>query len=86
MKTEQLLLNKWRKLQPDKQQEVINFIDFLQYRSQLDKFKSIEREKSQEKPSESLGKKLRQIRQEIVDSGLLLLNPEEVEKIGRAHV
>lgn len=35
MKTEQLMLNKWRKLQPDRQQEVIDFIDFLEFRSQF---------------------------------------------------
>ena len=80
MKTEQLMLNNWRKLQPDKQQEVIDFINFLEYRSHFGQEEAIKQEAVEEKPLKSLGAKLRQVRQEIVDSGLPLLNAEEIER------
>jgi len=67
MTTEQLLLNKWQKLEPDKQEQVLAFID------------SISETKEQPKTS-ILGQKLRAIRQEIIDSGIALLTAEEVEK------
>ncbi len=68
MKTEQLLLDKWHNLAPDKQTKVLTFID------------SISEQKEPNHSTSNLGKKLRVIRQEIIDSGVPLLTAEEVEK------
>ena len=68
MTTEQLL-NQWQTLEPDEQAKVLAFID------------SISQQKKQTKSTTSnLGKKLREIRQEIIDSGIPLLTEVEVEK------
>lgn len=68
MTTEQLLLDKWQHLAPDKQTQVLAFID------------SISEQKEPDFLPSNLGKKLRAIRQEIIDSGVHLLTAEEVEK------
>jgi hypothetical protein len=65
MSAEQLL-DKWQTLDPEERDRVLAFID------------SIYQTKRRSKPT--LGKKLRQIRQEIIDSGVPLLTAEEVEK------
>ncbi len=67
MTTEQLL-NQWQNLEPDEQAKVLAFID------------SISQQKKQTKSTSNLGKKLREIRQEIIASGIPLLTAEEVEK------
>jgi cell division FtsZ-interacting protein ZapD len=67
MNTEQML-NKWQSLNADEQEKVLAFID------------SLESQKQQLKSDSKLGKKLRQIRQEIIDSGLPLLTAEEADR------
>lgn len=75
MNTEQLLLEKWRSLPPDKQQEVIDFVEFLEFK----KATAIHPEAEPEsKPL--LGQRLRNIREEIVTSSVPLLDWEEVER------
>jgi hypothetical protein len=66
MSPEQELLTKWRSLPPEKQEEVIEFVEFLHFKS------------SANKPP--LGERLRQIRSRIVAAGKPLLNEEEIEK------
>ncbi len=66
MNTEQKLLEKWRELPLDKQQQVLQFVASLN-------------ELKQPKKTE-LGQRLRQIRNKIVASGEPLLDREEIEK------
>jgi hypothetical protein len=66
MNTKQILY-KWQALNADQQEKVLAFID------------SLERQKQEIKPGSKLGKKLRKIRQEIIDSGLPLLTAEEAD-------
>ncbi|GAB1541671.1 hypothetical protein NUACC21_43430 [Scytonema sp. NUACC21] len=75
MSTEQLLLEKWRALSPDKQQEVMDFVDFLEFKSTATTQHQAE---LQSKPN--LGERLRKIREEIVSSGVPLLDWEGVER------
>ncbi len=67
MTTEQLL-DKWQALDPDDREKVLAFIDLL------------DRQKQPKKPTSSLGKRLRKIRQEIIDSGIPLLTAEEADR------
>ncbi|ELS05501.1 hypothetical protein Xen7305DRAFT_00052470 [Xenococcus sp. PCC 7305] len=62
--TTEQLLNQWQTLDPDEQAKVLAFIDSL----------------LQRKNQFNLGEKLREIRQEIIASGIPLLTSEEVEK------
>ena len=66
MNTEQQLIEKWRNLPSDKQQQVLQFVESLN-------------EQKQSKQTE-LGQRLRQIRAKIVSSGEPLLNQEEIEQ------
>ena len=66
MNTEQQLIEKWRSLPSDKQQQVLQFVESLN-------------EQKQSKPTE-LGQRLRQIRAKIVTSGEPLLNREEIKQ------
>ncbi|NEP43895.1 MAG: hypothetical protein F6K35_33610 [Okeania sp. SIO2H7] len=66
MKT-QKLLDKWQALDAEEREKVLAFID------------SLYRQKQESKSTSSLGKKLRKIRQEIIDAGVPLLTAEEVE-------
>ncbi|ACK70252.1 conserved hypothetical protein [Gloeothece citriformis PCC 7424] len=75
MDSEQLLLQKWRDLPPDKKQEVIDFVAFLESR-----IKEQPEVIHEVKTSTNLGEKLQKIRDKIVASGELLLTPEEVER------
>jgi hypothetical protein len=75
MNTEQQLLKTWRQLPQPMQQEVLDFAQFL-----------VERRSSQSaepqtivQPS-ALGERLQAIRDQIVESGMPLLTPEEVEQ------
>lgn len=65
MFTEQQLLEKWRSLPKDKQEEVINFIEFIHLKSAT---------------KVSLGNHLRQIRERIIASGKPLLDEEGIAK------
>jgi len=73
MSPEQELLTKWRSLPKDKQEEVLNFVEFIQ--AKMVKPQPIILENKSQ-----LGKRLRQIRAEIVDSGEHLLTQDELEK------
>lgn len=66
MNTEQKLIDKWRNLPSDKQQQVLKFVESLN-------------EQKQSKQTE-LGERLREIRTKIVNSGEPLLNQEEIEQ------
>ncbi|MGK7879075.1 MAG: hypothetical protein AB4060_03105 [Crocosphaera sp.] len=78
MNSEQLLLSKWRNLTPDKQQEVIDFVDFLEFR--LTEKASKQEVIHQDKASQSvLGEKLRKIRSSIEHEGIPLWSAEQVE-------
>jgi hypothetical protein len=70
MTTEQLLLEKWRSLSPDKQQEVFDFVDFLQFR---------QTSVSEPKPEVTKREQLQQIREKIVADGIPLLTDEEID-------
>jgi hypothetical protein len=64
MTTEELLLEKWRTLTPDKQEEALAFVDRL----------------SRPNADSPLGQKLRAIRAQIVQSGIPLLSDAELEQ------
>ncbi|MCT7959398.1 hypothetical protein NG791_01660 [Laspinema sp. D1] len=66
--TTQHLLEKWQGLDPEQQQQVLAFID------------SIHQTQKPTKPSSPLGEKLRKIRQDIIESGIPLLTPEEIQQ------
>lgn len=66
MSAEQELLTKWRSLPQDKQEEVLDFVEFLYVKNCVNKA--------------SLGERLRQIRSRIVASGEPLLSRDEIEK------
>jgi hypothetical protein len=65
MSPEQKLLEKWRSLPKDKQEEVLDFVEFIH---------------SKNAAKIPLGERLRQIRETIVASGKPLLNEDEIEK------
>jgi hypothetical protein len=68
MKTEQMLLTKWRTLPQEKQKQVLELIEaFYSEESQVDLIASSQ-------PKTPLGKQLKEIRAEIVASGETLLN------------
>ncbi|NJM89625.1 MAG: hypothetical protein HC847_23230 [Hydrococcus sp. RU_2_2] len=68
---EQELLEKWRSLPSDKQQQVLEFVEFL-YLKRSDQQQIL--------PKTSLGKQLREIRAKIVATGEPLLNRDSIEK------
>jgi hypothetical protein len=67
MLNEQVLLNKWQALDEQKQAQVLAFMEALT--SPEPKFKTVS----------PLGRSLRAIRQEIVDSGTSLLSEAQLE-------
>jgi hypothetical protein len=75
MTTEQMLLEKWRSLPPNKQQEVFNFVNFLHSTNV-----PITENKVDLQSRLDFAEKLDQLRQEIIDSGIPLLTDEEVYK------
>lgn len=66
MNTEQQLLQKWRELSLDQQQQVLHFVESLNKQKQFKKTQ--------------LEQRLRQIRAKIIASGEPLLNQEEIEQ------
>jgi hypothetical protein len=75
---EQLLVEKWRSLPSERKQEVIDFVEFLEAKSdtgliQPDVEATI-------KPASNLGERLQKIRNKIVSSGVPLLDWEGVER------
>ena len=75
MSPEQLLLEKWRLLPQDLQQEAINFVEFLKFKTT-----STTQHEAELKSKPPLGERLRKIREEIVASGVSLLDWEGVER------
>jgi hypothetical protein len=74
MNTEQLLLTKWHRLNPKKQREVLNFMDFLV------EVETPETSTQDDQPQTELGKKLWEIRQKIVKNPQIkLLDWDEIE-------
>jgi hypothetical protein len=73
MTTEQVLLEKWRSLPPDKQQEVVDFVEFLQNRQSPEVI-------VRQNHRSPLGTQLQQIRERIVASGTPLLSDEEIDR------
>ncbi len=73
MSVEQELLEKWRVLPPDKQQQVMEFVEFLH-------LKTVDPSVLTRTHKTNLGERLRQIRDQIVASGEPLLNHQEIEK------
>jgi hypothetical protein len=66
MSPEQELLAKWRSSPKEKQEEVLDFVEFLHVKNSVHKA--------------SLGESLRQIRAKIVASGEPLLTQDEIAK------
>jgi hypothetical protein len=75
---EQLLVEKWRSLPPVRKQEVIDFVEFLEARSDANLVQPDAEAVS--KPASNLGEKLQRIRNKIVSSGVPLLDWEGVER------
>ncbi|KAB8333395.1 DUF2281 domain-containing protein [Scytonema tolypothrichoides VB-61278] len=73
MSAEQELIEKWRFLPPDKQQQVLEFVEFLH-------LKTVNPQIVTRGAKTDLGEKLRQIRSKIVASGEPLLSQDEIEK------
>jgi hypothetical protein len=73
---EEALLSKWRNLTPDRKQQVIDFVEFLELKQPSPTSIST----NAPTPKTSLGAKLQQIRQKIVASGVPLLTDEEIER------
>ena len=75
MTTEQQLLETWRQLPKNRQQEVLDFAQFLAER------RSPSSALTQVSPGSSkLGDQLQSIRNRIVESGMPLLSREEIEQ------
>ena len=74
MGKEKLLLEKWRELTPQKQQKVLEFVELLKSESETTP------PESDFVPQTPLGKKLWEIRQRAIASGLQLLNEDEIEQ------
>lgn len=73
MSLEEAILKKVRVLPPEKQQEVLDFAEFLH-------LKTVNPKPLNLTPQTSLGERLIQIRGRIVASGTPLLNREELEQ------
>jgi hypothetical protein len=74
MGKEKELLEKWRKLTPQKQQQVLEFVELLKSEPE------IKPPESDFVPQTPLGKKLWEIRQRAIAAGLQLLNEDEIEQ------
>ncbi|MCY7278806.1 MAG: hypothetical protein LH702_34995 [Phormidesmis sp. CAN_BIN44] len=70
MSIEELVVEKLQKLDSEQQQQVLAFIDSLPN----------QQEPAKAEPTSPLGKKLREIRAQIVASGIPLLNDEELDR------
>lgn len=73
MSLEQELLATWRSLDKEKQEEVLDFVKFIHT-------KMVKPQPITPTNKSQLGKRLRQIRAEIVSSGEHLLTQDELEK------
>ena len=75
MNTEKLLLKKWRSLPQNLQQEVIDFVEFLELKKT-----SATKHKASPKPKLPLGERLRKLREEVIASSVPRLDWEGVER------
>ena len=67
MNGEQMLVNKWRNLPPEKQQEVIDFVEFIELRILQNKpIQESQQISDTKKATSKLGQRLRAIREEVV--------------------
>ncbi len=73
MGKEEELLEHWRELAPEKQQKVLEFVELLKSVSETTP------PKSDFVPQTPLAKKLWEIRQRAIATGLRLLNEDEIE-------
>jgi hypothetical protein len=73
-----ILIEKWRSLPPEKKQEIIDFVKFLEFRSGANLARLIN-DHDASKPASNLGGKFQEIRNKIVSSGMPLLDWEGVE-------
>ena len=83
MTLEQAILEKVRALPPEKQQEILDFAEFLQAKVQqsLVVTEVVPGEPVQAaQPTRSLGERLMAIRQQAIENGMELLTAEEVEQ------
>lgn len=83
MTLEQAILEKVRALPPEKQQEILDFAEFLQAKVQqsLVVAEVVQGEPVQAaQPTRSLGERLMAIRQQAIENGMQLLTAEEVEQ------
>lgn len=74
MAREEQILERWRMLTPEKQQQVLAFVDSLQ--SESNEVKT----ELEYIPQTPLAQKLWEIRQRAISSGLQLLNEAEIEQ------
>lgn len=74
MAGEEQILERWRTLTPKKQQQVLEFVDSLQFEPNETK------PEAEYIPQTPLAKKLWEIRQRAIASGLQLLNEAEIEQ------
>ncbi|MCL1473314.1 hypothetical protein [Argonema antarcticum] len=74
MGREELLLERWRELTPDLQQKVFEFVEALKSESDATA------PESDYIPQTPLAKKLWEIRQRAIASGMQLLNEAEIEQ------
>ena len=81
MNSEQKLLSKWRNLPTEKQQEVMDFVEFIELKTLQDNSVSETKLVSDRiKLKSNLGERLRAIREEVVASGVHLLSAKEIEQ------
>ncbi|MBD6620941.1 hypothetical protein FNW02_35750 [Komarekiella sp. 'clone 1'] len=73
MSVEQELIGKWRELPLDKQQQVLEFVEFLHV-------KTVDPQLFTSASKSLLGERLREIRAQIIASGEPLLTQEGIEK------
>ncbi|MUG99958.1 hypothetical protein F7734_49860 [Scytonema sp. UIC 10036] len=74
MGKEEELLERWRELTPEKQQQVFEFVEALKFESDATA------PQSEYIPQTPLAKKLWEIRTRAIASGLQLLNEAEIEQ------
>lgn len=74
MGKEEQLLESWRELTPEKQQQVLEFVEALKSQSEAAAINT------EYIPKTPLAKKLWEIRQRAITSGIKLLNEAEIEQ------
>ena len=85
MSLEQAILEKVRALPPEKQQEILDFAEFLQVKLQqnpdaTEVVKGKQAESTEQRPRLSMGERLIAIRQQAIENGMQPLTVGEVEQ------